>query len=91
MAGEDFLVAGDWEGPPASRVSAGQTAARVDAAQLWERVLGGETCLEGLAGDAPIPGTSGRSVSFDELARLVHRPKRRRRPVPDGQLTFFTS
>ena len=91
VAGEDFLVAGDWEGPPASLVSAEQIAARLDAAHLWERVLGDESCLEVPAGDAPIPGTGGRLVSFDELARLVDRPKRRRRPVPDGQLTFFTS
>lgn len=91
LAANDYLVAGDWEGPAASAVSAEQGVSSEDAAQLWERVFGGETCPEIPVGNAPLPGASGRLVTFEELARHVHRPKPQRRPAPEGQFTLFAS
>ncbi len=32
---------------------------------------------------------SGRVTSFEELAYLIRRPKARRKPIPEGQLSLF--
>ena len=43
------------------------------------------------AGTLPLPGETGNVMSFEELMRLPHRPKRRGRPVIGGQLSLLSA
>ena len=88
-ADSDFLVDSDWESAVSSP-EAGSTHGGV--ADPWQAVFDDgapshSAHSAGVAGASS--GTPGRVVSFEEFGRLVRRPKRRRRPVPEGQLTLF--
>jgi hypothetical protein len=88
---EDYVVDGDWEMPPAELPPAAQTVSGDEAAELWQRVFAGETEPTVRAETTRPHSPNGRVVTLEELARLVRRPKPRRRPVPERQLTFFAA
>jgi len=87
---EDYLVDGEWEVPtrPIAPMPE-RSLPEGDAADLWQRIFNGETPTDVGIADERSPGANSRVMSFKELARLVRRPKPRRKPVPEGQLALF--
>lgn len=88
---EGYLVDGDWEAeaiPTPGPLQDGHFSDG-EAADLWQRVFAGEMVTASSVTETTSAGTSGRVVTFEELASLVHRPKPRRKSVPEGQLALF--
>lgn len=56
---------------------------------LWPTVFAAELPSNGKEDVKPDVEAQGRMVDFDELARMVRRPRRRGKPVPEGQLALF--
>ncbi|MFN8632929.1 MAG: DEAD/DEAH box helicase family protein [Chloroflexota bacterium] len=79
---ESYLVPGDWDAVKVSTASAGiGSIPDLLPCQVTEPTTGER--------DGDTGAATGRWPSFDELARLIRRPKARRRPVPDMQLPLF--
>ena len=91
LEAEDYLIDGEWESISTDTPTNEHRLPEGAAAEHWQRVFAGDMASEDPAGFASLAPTSGRVLSLEELARLVHRPKPRRRPVPDGQLTLFAA
>jgi hypothetical protein len=89
-AAEDYLVDGDWDTAAVATAIPEDVVCGDGAAELGHRVLAGEAEPDATAA-APSPVSNGRTVGFEELARLVRRPKPRRRPAPEGQLRLFVA
>ncbi len=87
---EDYLVEGEWEASVAATAAGEETVCSDGATELRCRVFAAEA-EPGMTAAAPSPVSNGRTVSFEELARLVRRPKPRRRPTPEGQLRLFAA
>lgn len=84
-AGDD-LIDGAWDAPPPLPSEQSGTVDQGAGASLIP--VPGE--LSGsVAAEDSRPGASGQWLSLGELARSIRRPKARRRPVPEGQLTLF--
>ena len=84
------FVEGDWETSAVATATREEAVCGDGAAEHWCRSLAGEAEPDATAA-APSPVSNGRTVSFEELARLVRRPKPRRRPAPEGQLRLFVA
>ncbi len=87
---EGFLVDDIWQAEP-ERVDhvLPAEAVHVAEADLWTQILAPEPKTQGCPTQDPAPIKHARVVSLEELAALVRRPKPRRKPVPEGQLTLF--
>lgn len=90
MEAEDYLVDGEWEVETARSSGAGSPSWPVngEAADLWRRIFTGEPANAAAVREVPA-GPHSRVVSFEELERLVRRPKLRRKSIPEGQLALF--
>lgn len=89
-AADELFVAGDWGG------DADEEAERIpDPFEAIPAAAGPFAGLPLFAPASDMPTSAGdvsnwgTVVSLEDLARLVHRPKSRRRPVPAGQLALF--
>jgi hypothetical protein len=85
---DDYLVAGGWTTQDTSTlVPIGQRHDPEDAAgALWSQTIPGMPLAQSSIINRTAPG---RTVSFEELADLVRRPKPRRTSAPDEQLPLF--
>ena len=88
---DDYLIEEEWgtEVISATTPVLPQRLPDGDMSDLWQRVFSGELRPEQAVRDAALSSGNGRVVSFEELARLVQRPKQRRRPAPEGQFALF--
>ncbi len=92
LEAEGYLIDGEWETISGEPAAAGNVVPERVAADLWRRVFaGGDTATDGVAAVGTLSPSGGRVLSLDELARQTPRPKPRRRPVPESQLTLFTA
>ena len=95
---DGYLVEGVWEapddvGPAAVLTSPGPRfepdTSGEEATDLWQQVFAGKVELDGRENVEQRAATNGRVIDFDELAQLVRQPRRRQKPVPEGQLALF--
>ena len=93
-----YLVEGTWETPKDAKPEAvlalpgttfEQGALEEEGLDLWRQVFTDKVEPDGKEGVEPDTAANGRMINFDELARLVGRPRRRQKPVPEGQLALF--
>ena len=93
LEAEDYLIDGEWENVATNASAAfGHGPPDGEAAELWQHVFAGDEMeIEGPAEVGSLASAGGRILSLEELARLVQRPKPRRRPVPEAQLTLFAA
>lgn len=90
LESEGYLIDGEWEMESDRASLVGHALPDGDAADLWQRVFA-DGAAEALVGAGGTGAPAGRVMTFEELARLVDRPKPRRRPVPEAQLTLFAA
>jgi hypothetical protein len=84
--GADYLVGGGWDRAacvPETHGGDGDSADLSMCAHNQRPPTSGDTATEAVSGAAT------RVVSFDELAKLVRRPRSRRKVLPAGQLMLF--
>ena len=95
---DGYLVQGNWETPDHVKRDAvltlpgttfEQGALEEEGLDLWRQVFTDKVEPDGKEGVEPDTAANGRMINFDELARLVGRPRRRQKPVPEGQLALF--
>ena len=89
---DDYLVNADWEvsntSPDMPRSEPASSDG--DSAELWTRVLVGGDDASASRTTSPSESRYGQEVTFEQLAELVGRPKRRLKAVPQAQLPLFT-
>ncbi|MFN8475529.1 MAG: hypothetical protein U0822_25320 [Anaerolineae bacterium] len=95
---DGYLVEGTWEAPddvgPYAVLTAPGPQFEPDApgeesVGLWRQVFAGKVEADANESVEQNVAANGRVIDFDELAQLVRRPRRRRKPVPEGQLVLF--
>jgi hypothetical protein len=84
--GDDYLVSEDWHAGMASPVRTGDCDSILDPSEC---ALNDATPTDGTASDSAGAITSSLVVSFADLARLIRRPRSRRKAVVEAQLELF--
>ena len=83
---DNYLAVGDWDVADVSPGSDDDVDSIIDLSHssLSHPLPSDRDVAVGSPSDA-----NGRLVSFDELARLIEKPKSRRKSAPSAQLTLF--
>jgi hypothetical protein len=82
-----YLVGGGWEGVACAPQTHGGDG---DGADPSTCALSQRPSTAGDTATVAFSGAATRLVSFDELVKLVRRPKSRRKSIPAGQLKLFS-